>query len=60
VAVLAAERFDLRNIQMLTSALQREIERRIPTGEIEAGGLLAARRAAGRRPRPPDTAERRR
>ena len=46
MAVLAAERFDVRNIQMLTSAVQGEIQRRIPTGEIEAGGWFAAQRAA--------------
>jgi DNA-binding GntR family transcriptional regulator len=41
MAVLAAERFDARNIQTLTSAVQREIERRILTGEIEAGARLS-------------------
>jgi DNA-binding GntR family transcriptional regulator len=41
MAVVAAERFDARNIQTLTSAVQREIERRILTGEIVAGARLA-------------------
>lgn len=41
MAVIAAERFDVRNIQTLTSAVQREIERRILTGEIEAGSRLS-------------------
>jgi DNA-binding GntR family transcriptional regulator len=40
MAVVAAERFDPRNIQTLTSAVQREIERRILTGEIAAGARL--------------------
>ena len=40
MAVVAAERFDARNIQTLTSAVQREIERRILTGEIAAGARL--------------------
>jgi DNA-binding GntR family transcriptional regulator len=41
MAVLAAERFDARQIQTLTNAVQREIERRILTGEIEAGARLS-------------------
>jgi DNA-binding GntR family transcriptional regulator len=41
MAVVTAERFDARNIQTLTSAVQREIERRILTGEIEAGARLS-------------------
>jgi DNA-binding GntR family transcriptional regulator len=41
MAVVVAERFDARNIQTLTSAVQREIERRILTGEIAAGARLA-------------------
>ena len=40
MAVVAAERFDARNIQTLTNAVQREIERRILTGEIAAGARL--------------------
>lgn len=40
MAVVVAERFDARNIQTLTSAVQREIERRILTGEIAAGARL--------------------
>lgn len=41
MAVVGAERFDARNIQTLTSAVQREVERRILTGEIEAGARLS-------------------
>jgi len=41
MAVVVDERFDARNIQTLTSAVQREIERRILTGEIVAGARLA-------------------
>ena len=37
MAVVAAERFDARNIRTLTSVVQGELERRILTGEIEAG-----------------------
>jgi DNA-binding GntR family transcriptional regulator len=40
MAVVAAERFDARNIQTLTNAVQREIERRILSGEIAAGARL--------------------
>jgi DNA-binding GntR family transcriptional regulator len=40
MAVVAAERFDARNVQTLTNAVQREIERRILTGEIAAGARL--------------------
>jgi DNA-binding GntR family transcriptional regulator len=40
MAVVAAERFDARHIQTLTNAVQREIERRILTGEIAAGARL--------------------
>jgi DNA-binding GntR family transcriptional regulator len=41
MAVVAAERFDARNIQTLTSAVRREVERRILTGEIEAGARMS-------------------
>ena len=41
MAVLAAARFDARNIQTLTGAVQQEIERRILTGEIAAGARLS-------------------
>jgi DNA-binding GntR family transcriptional regulator len=41
MAVLTAERFDVRNVQTLASAVRREIERRILTGEIQAGARLS-------------------
>jgi DNA-binding GntR family transcriptional regulator len=41
MAVLAEARFDARNIQTLTGAVQQEIERRILTGEIAAGERLS-------------------
>jgi DNA-binding GntR family transcriptional regulator len=41
MAVIAAARFDARNIQTLTGAVQQEIERRILTGEIGAGERLS-------------------
>lgn len=41
MAVVAAGRFDARNVETLTSAVQREIERRILTGEIAAGARLS-------------------
>ncbi|HEX5079568.1 MAG TPA: FCD domain-containing protein [Geminicoccaceae bacterium] len=40
MVVVVAERFDARNIETLTNAVQREIERRILTGEIAAGARL--------------------
>jgi DNA-binding GntR family transcriptional regulator len=47
MAVVATERFDARNLQTLTSAVRREIERRIVTGEIEAGARLSEAALAG-------------
>jgi DNA-binding GntR family transcriptional regulator len=41
MAVVAAGRFDVRNVQTLASAVRREIERRILTGEIQAGARLS-------------------
>ena len=41
MAVVAAGRFDVRNVQTLGSAVRREIERRILTGEIQAGARLS-------------------
>ena len=41
MAITSAERFDVRNLQTLTSAVQREVERRILAGEIEAGTRLS-------------------